>query len=120
MRRVPLWLVGWTIVVAELVIMLWLGWLYSRHGIVISVEKGADIATLVLTAAILVVTGVAVAIGVVTIWGFREILERVTVAAQEAARTAALAEIRRAYGQGAQSPTVDDADRIAETIDQPP
>ena len=53
----PMWLAGWAIVVAELIAVLWLGWLYWHHSIVITFEKGADLATLVLTAAILVVTG---------------------------------------------------------------
>jgi hypothetical protein len=34
------WLAAWVVVLAEFVALLWLGWLYSRHAIVISVDKG--------------------------------------------------------------------------------
>ena len=76
---------GWAVVIAELIVLLGLGWLYSRHSIVISVEKGADVATLVLTAATLVITGVAVMVGIVAVWGFKEIRDRAIEAAVAAA-----------------------------------
>jgi hypothetical protein len=115
--RVPLWLAAWVIVLAEFVALMWLGWLYSRHAIVISLEKGADVATLVLTAATLVVTGVAVSVGVITIWGFREIRDRAIQAAVEAATKAVSEEKRQAFDQGRGSPSPEEANRIAGAMD---
>ncbi|HTT80962.1 MAG TPA: hypothetical protein VMF86_14900 [Stellaceae bacterium] len=112
-------LAAWVIVVGEFVVVLWLGWLYSRHGIVISIEKGADVATLVLTAAILIVTAVAVAVGVITIWGYNEIRTRAIDMAVSAATMAAAEEIRRAFGRGEQSPGAVEADQIAQAEDEP-
>lgn len=114
-----MWLAAWVIVLGEFVVLLWLGWLYSHHAIVISVEKGADVATLVLTAATLIVTAVAVAVGVITIWGYNEIRDRAVGMAVAAATTAAADEIRRAYSRGEQSPGATEADQIAQAMDGP-
>jgi hypothetical protein len=108
---------AWAVFLAELLVLLWLGWLYSRHAIVISVEKGADVATLVLTAATLVVTGVAVAVAAVTVWGFREIRNRAVEAAVQAARDAVAGDRRQAFDQGRASPEPEAADRIAAAMD---
>jgi hypothetical protein len=95
-----MWLAAWVVVFGEFLGIVWLGWLYSRHAIVITVDKGADIATLVLASATLVLTGVAVAVAVVTIWGFREIRTRAVDAAVKAAMEATRDSIRRAVETG--------------------
>ncbi len=111
-----MWLAGWAVVIAELIVLLGLGWLYSRHSIVISVEKGADVATLVLTAATLVITGVAVMVGIVAVWGFKEIRDRAIEAAVAAALEAVSEDRRRAFEQGQASPELEEANRIADVM----
>lgn len=113
-------LAAWAVVLAELIALLWLTWLYSRHGIVISVEKGADVATLVLTASAVVVTGVGVAVAVVAVWGFRDIRERAVEAAIRAAREAVAGDRRQAFDQGRASPEAAEADQIAAAMEGDP
>jgi hypothetical protein len=108
-----MWMVGWAVIFAELLGAAWLVWLYSQGHIVIAFEKGADIATLVLTAAALVVTGVAVGVAVVTVWGFREIRDRAVKQAVREALKAVAGNSRGAFEAGAGTPDADDADKIA-------
>jgi hypothetical protein len=108
-----MWLVGWTVVLGELLAFGYLIWLFSQGYIVIAFEKGADIATLMLAAATLVVTGVAVAVGVVTVWGYREIKERAVSMAVKAALKAVSQTVRGAYETGTGSPDSEDANAIA-------
>jgi hypothetical protein len=96
----------------------WLVWLFSQHQIVITFEKGADVATLTLTAATLVVTGVGVAIAVVTIWGYREIRDRAVRMAVREALKAVSSSIRGAYQSGYDSPDPAQADEIARAVDE--
>jgi hypothetical protein len=120
-----MWLAGWAVVIAELAAIGWLVWLYSQGYIAITFEKGADLATLVLTAAIVVLTGVAVALGVITIWGFREIrdhavreaVKEAIKAAVPAAVKAVSSRVREAFDTGESSPTSSDADQIATAQD---
>ncbi len=109
---------GWAVIIGECVGLAWLIWLYSRHAIVISVEKGADVATLVLTAATVVVTGVGVAVAVVTIWGFREIKEQATAGAIKAALVAVQEKTRDAFETGTASPAGDQANDIAAAMEE--
>jgi hypothetical protein len=114
---------GLAVVIAELLAIFGLIWLFSRNQIVITFEKGADVATLALVAATLVVTCVAVVIAVITIWGFREIRDRAVEAAVSKALEAVQSQqkIRQAFEAGQTSPSSGDADLIAATIgeDQP-
>jgi hypothetical protein len=112
--------IGLAIVIAEVLAVFGLIWLFSRNAIVITFDKGADVATLALTAATLVVTGVAVVVGVVTVWGFREIRERAVQAAITAALKAVQEQdrIRTAFEAGQGSPNADDANLIASNISE--
>jgi hypothetical protein len=74
----------------------------------------------VLTAAAVIVTGVGVAVAVVTVWGFREIRERAVEAAVAAARKAVAEDRRRAYERGGESPEPEAANQIAEAMDRDP
>lgn len=92
--------------------------MFSQGHIVISIEKGADVATLVLTASAVVLTGVGVVIAVLAVWGFREIQDR---AVREAVRRALIAVspmTRQAFQRGEDSPTPAEAEEIAEVADR--
>jgi membrane protein implicated in regulation of membrane protease activity len=111
------WIAALVVLAAELLATAWLVFLVSRGTIVVTFDKGADLATLVLTAAILVVTGVAVMVAIVTVWGFREIRDRAVGAAVGAALNAVRGQVRQAYAAGEASPEGGDADRIATEIE---
>ena len=121
-----MWIAGLAVLVAEIITSGWLVYLYSKGRIAITFDKGADVATLVLTAATLVVTGVAVLVGVVTVWGYREILERAVAAAVKAAEPAAVNAARTAvagmsrdvFQAGQASPTDEEARGIADAVDE--
>jgi hypothetical protein len=111
------WIVGLIVLVGEALATGWLVYLCSRGQIVITFDKGADLATLVLTAAILVVTGVAVMVGIVTVWGFREIRDRAVTAAVNAAMRAISGSERGGFGAAQDSPAGTEANEIAQAMD---
>ena len=112
-------LIGFLVLGSQFVATNWLVYLVAVQGrIVITFDKGADLATLVLTAAILVVTGVAVMVGIVTFWGFGEIRDRAVTAAVNAARQAVSGLERAASGRRRDSPAGGtEADEIARVMD---
>jgi hypothetical protein len=112
------WIIGPIVLIGEALATAYLVYLCSRGQIVVTFDKGADLATLVLTAAILVVTGVAVLVGIVTIWGFREIRDRAVAAATDAAIKAVAPIGRDSFGAGRDSPTAGEADEIAKVMDE--
>jgi hypothetical protein len=114
---VPLWFAVWFVLGSQFVATLWLVYLVSKGQIVITFDKGADLATLALTAATLVITGVAVMVGIVAVWGFREIRERAVKAAVDEAIKATAATGRASFGAGRDSPTPVEADEIADAMD---
>lgn len=114
--RIAAW-VAWVVFLAELLMLFWLVWLYTRHGFVITFEKGADVATLALTAATLVVAFLGVIGGVAAVWGFREIRDQAVRAAVSAAQKAVAGEQRAAFEQGRDAPAGDAANRIADAME---
>jgi hypothetical protein len=112
-----MWLIGWAVVLGEAVALGYLVWLYAEGFIVIVFDKGTDVSTLMLAAATLVVTGVGVAVAVVTIWGYREIRDRAVAMAVKAALKAVSQTVRSAYETGTSSPDSEDANAIALSMD---